>query len=115
MPGANTKRRGIGCLSPSRGGGERNHIAGKWGAGGRGGGIASGAFRPLDDGDPQVGDRDGPTAASGTPKAIKTELKGGGRAWCGSRVGTVGTTPCGPILGKLGNIITKEAKRGGSR
>ena len=71
---------------PLEGGEGRNHIAGKWGAGGRGGGIASGAFRPLDDGDPQVGDRDGPAAAARTPLATKTELKVGGREWCGSRV-----------------------------
>ena len=40
---------------PLEGGEGRRHIAGKWGAGGRGGGIASGAFCPQDDGDPPSG------------------------------------------------------------
>ena len=60
-----------------------------------------GAFCPLDDGDPQVGDRDGPAAAARTPLAANTELKVGGREWCESRVETEGITPCGPILVNL--------------
>ena len=46
-------------LPPLRGGEGRNHIAGKWGAGGGGGGIATRASRPMGARDPQVGDRNG--------------------------------------------------------
>ena len=66
--------------------GEReNHIAGKWGAGGGGGGIVSRATCPLDVREPQVRHRDG---SGGRPLEGG---RGGGRRLVTSRTG-VGLT-----------------------
>ena len=83
---------------PLQGGRGAKSYCGEMGCWGKRRGYRLGSFLSTGQwGPPSVGQGWVGSCLKGTPLAIKAELKDGGRGWCGSRMGTMGKTLCGPI------------------